>query len=164
MCAVNLEGEKRDAIRELAKVDKRHSFLATAEEGWYDRRAHTILVERARDATPLVGVMLRHPFECPADKTATMWIQYWLANLHRKDELGAAFRASVQAIHDEMVAVGAQRVWGPVPMNAEHLTSRLNPIATAGKCETAAVEGAAGRNVYFFGDRDTVNEEVQGIA
>jgi hypothetical protein len=156
--------QKRDDIRKLAKIDKRHGFLATADPGWYDRRAHTILVERARDGVPLVGVMLRYPFECPADKTATMWIQYWLANLDRKDELDAAFKASVQAIHDEMVAVGAQRVWGPVPMNAAHLTSRLNPIAVAGKCETAAVEGARGRKVYFFGDRDTVNTEVQGIA
>jgi hypothetical protein len=153
--------ENRDAIRELAKVDTRHRFLATAEEGWYDRRGHTILIERARDGAPLVGVMLRYPFECPADKTATMWIQYWLANLDRKDELGPAFKASIQAIYDAMGLVRAQRVWGPVPTNASHLTNLLNPIAEAGKCETAPVESTAGAKVYFFGDRDVVNDEAQ---
>lgn len=158
--------ELRAAIRELAKVDTRHSFLRPDEDGgatdgWYDRRGYIILVELDRDSVPLVGVMLQYPSECPEDRTYIVQIKYWLFKLDAgRDVLDAAFKASVQSIYDYMGTIGEQRVWGPVPMNAPHLTSRLNPIAASGKCETAAVEGVPGKK-YFLGNRTIVNTEVQ---
>jgi hypothetical protein len=163
--------ELRADVRFLAKIDTRHRFLAGVTEGWFDRTGLIILTERAGDGTPLVGVLLKYPFECPMDKTATMQIKYWVANLDRPDDLDAAFKANIQAIHDEMVTLGVRRVWGLVPKNADHLTVRLDPIATAAACEK--VDGAtvlAADEVlspyqnfdFYFGDRDVVNTEVQG--
>lgn len=160
----------RDDIRELATRDTRHRFLATCTDGWFDRTGLIILTERDRDGVPLVGVMLDHPSECPTDKTATLRIKYWVANLDRPAALDAAFRVNIQAIHDEMVALGVSRVWGAVPKNADHLTVRLNPIATAAKCEkvdgagVVDVSNAAARYSafdFYVGDRDDVNNWVQ---
>lgn len=160
----------RDGIKILATIDIRHSFLATAQPGWFDRRGHTILIERAVDDVPLVGVMLRYPFTCPEDETATMWIQYWLANLDRNAELGNAFKANIQAIYGEMVRVGATRVWGLVPKDAPHFATLLDPIATAGKC--AKIDGVAAtsketedfsRGNFFFGDGAEVKNHVQAM-
>jgi hypothetical protein len=162
--------EKRDDIRKLAKIDPRHRFLATVKEGWFDRIGLIIHIERDRAGEPLVGVMLKHPSVCPVDKTATMQIKYWLADLDRPDELDPAFTANVQAIHDEMAVLGVQRVWGLVPKDAAHLTTFLNPIATAAACEK--VDGATvlaedelvspyENSDFFFGDRGEVNDEVK---
>lgn len=165
--------ERRADIRKLAAIDKRHGFLATVTEGWFDwheRNGGIILTERDRDGKPLVGVILKHPSVCPVDETATLEIKYWVADLNRKDELGAALKANVQAIHDEMARLGVQRVWGRVPKEAIHLIGFLNPIATAAACEK--VDGASvlaedelvspHQNFdFFFGDRGTVNTKVQ---
>jgi hypothetical protein len=162
--------ELRADIRKLAAIDKRHGFLARVLPSWFDNNAFIILTERARDGKPLVGVLLKHPFECPVDKTATMQIKFWLADLSRPDELDAAFKANVQAIHDEMATLGVQRVWGLVPKDAGHLTGFLNPIATAAACEK--VDGASVlaedellspyQNFdFFFGDGGEVNDEVK---
>jgi hypothetical protein len=166
------EAERRDDIRKLGKIDTHHRFLRDGgvTDGWFDNNAFIILTERAPDGEPLVGVLLKYPYECPVDRTATMQIKYWLANLNRKGELGAAFKANIQAIHDEMAALGVQRVWGAVPKNAAHLTTLLNPIATAAACEkvdgtTVLAEDeltSPYQNFdFFFGDRDVVNGEVQ---
>lgn len=162
--------EKREDIRKLAEIDRRHRFLASVDEGWFDRSGLIILTERAEDETPLVGVMLAYPEVCPADKTADLRIKYWVANLDRPADLDEAFKRNIQAIHDEMVTLGVRRVWGAVPKQADHLTVRLNPIAVADKCEK--VDGADvltaneprsryGKFWFFFGDRDTVNNKVQ---
>lgn len=162
--------ELRADIRYLAKIDTRHRFLTGVTEGWFDRTGLIILTERAGDGTPLVGVLLKHPYECPVDETATMQIKYWLANLDRPDDLDAAFKANIQAIHDEMATLGVQRVWGLVPKNADHLTVRLDPVATAAKCEktdgAAVLSDEDGRYpyqnfVFYFGDRTDVNDWVQ---
>lgn len=170
--------EKRDDIRKLAAIDKRHGFLRAEADGgvtesWFDNNAFIIHTERDGQGKPLVGVMLKYPSECPADNTATVQIKYWVADLARKDELAPAFKANIQAIHDEMVTLGVRRVWGAVPKNAHHLLLLLDPIAVAAKCEK--VDGASvlsagevlspySRFWFFVGDLDDVNDEVQGIA
>lgn len=162
--------ERRAAVRALAAIDTRHRFLAGVKEGWFGRSGLIILTERDKDGTPLVGVMLKHPSPCPVDETATMRIQYWVANLDRPAALDAAFKANIEAINSKMAELGVERVWGAVPKEADHLTVRLNPIATAAKCEL--VDGATvladedGRHPYqnflfYFGDRTAVNDWVQ---
>ena len=165
----------RADIRYLAAIDTRHRFLRPEKKGgvkesWFDNNAFIILTERADDGTPLVGVMLKHPSTCPVDKTATMQIKYWVANLKRPDDLDAAFKANIAAINTKMAELGVERVWGAIPKAADHLTERLNPVALAGHCER--IDGAGvlrdneGRHPYenfwfFIGDRTDVNDAVQ---
>lgn len=167
------ESEKREDIRYLAKKDPHHRFLreGSTTDGWFDNNKFIILTERAKDGTPLVGVLLKYPYECPVDKTATMQIKFWVFNLDRKDELAPAVKANIQAIHDEMATLGVQRVWGLVPKEADHLAVFLNPIATADKCEKVDGAGVLGAEElvspyqnfdFYFGDRGVVNDEVQG--
>lgn len=166
--------ELRADIRALAAIDTRHRFLRAEEDGgvtdgWFDRTGLIILTERAGDI-PLVGVMLKYPSVCPVDETATMQIQYWVANLDRPAALDAAFKANIAAINTKMAELGVRRVWGAVPKSADHLTERLNPIATAAKC--TKVDGATvladegGRHpfqnfIFYFGDREDVAGWVQ---
>lgn len=154
--------ELRDDINKLGAIDKRHSFLATVGDDWFDASGLTILTERDRDDEPLVGVMLKYPYPCPVDKDADFQIKYWLADLNRPDALDAAFKANIAAIYVEMARVGATWVWGAVPKRADHLTVRLNPIATAMKCTRVEGESHYKNFIFYIGEGDTVNTWVQG--
>lgn len=153
----------QDDIRILAEIDMRHRFLSRVKDGWFARTGFVFLSERAVDGTPLVGVALKHPAPCPIDKTATVQIKYWVANLGR-DDLGPAFKKSIAAINDEMAQLGAERVWGLVPKTAEHLVALLDPIAEAAKC--VKTDGAEAGEEYaafhfYVGNRTDVNDLVQ---
>lgn len=164
----------RDDLRYLGAIDRRHSFLESVPDRWFQNKGYTVLTERAVDGTPLVGVALEYPSVCPVDATATMQIRYWLGNLDRRAELLAAYIKNIVAINDHMASVGASRVWGAVPKKATHLTSFLEPAALAGACRQ--VDGAGitlgdamdeeddCRNFWFFiGDRQTVTDFMQAV-
>lgn len=159
----------RNDIRYIAERDTRHRFLRAEDKGgvresWFDNNAFIILTEKAGDGTPLVGVLLRHPSKCPVDVTATMQIKYWVANLKREADLDAAFKANIAAINTKMAELGVDRVWGLVPKAADHLITRLDPIATAAKCvksDGADYEDAYQNFSFFFGNRTDVSDWVQ---
>jgi len=164
----------RNDLRYLGGIDRRHSFLESVPDRWFQNKGYTLLTERAVDGTPLVGVALDYPFPCPIDETATMMIRYWLGNLNRRAELLPAYIKNIVAINEHMATVGAKRVWGAVPKKATHLTSFLEPAARAGACRR--VDGAGitigdvvdeeddYRNFWFFiGDRQTVTDFMQAV-
>lgn len=163
----------RNDIRFLAAIDTRHSILATVKDGWFDRKGYTLFSERAEDGPPLVAVALEYPSPCPIDATATMQIAVWVANLKRKDQLLPAYVKNIVAINDHMAGVGAKRVWGLVPKEADHLTGFLDLVAKAGACERvdgtgvpmpgAVDESDDWRNAWFYiGDRQKVTDFMEG--
>lgn len=162
----------QDDLRALGAIDTRHRSLVDVSDRWLERMGYTLLGERAPDGTPLVAVALEHPSPCPIDPTATVKIKYWVANLHRPDELTAAFAKNIAAINAHMASVGAQRVWGAVPKTATHMTVFLDKVAAAGGC--VKVDGAGipieekgnPENDYrnfslYVGDRQDVTDEMR---
>lgn len=157
----------RNDLRFLGAIDRRHAFLEDVPDRWFQNKDYVLLSERADDGTPLVAVALEYPSPCPIEPSADVRIAYWVANLNRREDLLPAFVKSIVAINAEMARLGARRVWGAVPKSADHLTSFLDRVAEAGKCER--VDGAGiptaealddasdyGNFYFYIGDREAV--------
>ena len=143
----------QDDLRALSLVDTHHRFMEDVNPRWFERMGYTALSERTGNKAT-VGCVLSYPDPCPVDATATMRIVYWLSDLTlSRPKLLVALTKNALAITAEMERVGAAKVWGWVPRNAEHLTSFLDAVVAAGKCVKVDGTGELAGGIFYIAGR-----------